>query len=111
MLSMTVMMATAVVMLGIGLLQMRSLNYQAFVLLFGCIGAGLALQDIKYYRMDNKSAKQRISYHVRAMLGACIATITAVLVVNVHTEPELFIWVLPTLCFIPIFVYWKKKGY
>ena len=43
------------------------------------------------------------------MMAGTIATVTAVLVVNVATDPVWIAWIAPTVVITPFIFYWNKK--
>ena len=47
--------------------------------------------------------------HLQRMGGASIATLTAVFVVNVRTEPEFVAWLIPSAVLIPTFVVLSRR--
>lgn len=53
--------------------------------------------------------KQRIVLHLNRMGGASIATMTAVFVVNVATNPAFIAWLLPTMVGSPLIIYWTRR--
>lgn len=62
-------------------------------------------------RLSNwPKGKERIVWHLNRMGGASIATLTAVFVVNVQTDPAFIAWLLPSLCVTPLIMYWSKKA-
>ena len=80
------------------------------LLLFGFIALGLAGADALFYRRSAPVAYfRRISRHLTNMLAGTIATVTAVLVVNVDTNPVWLAWILPTLVITPLIVWWNVR--
>ncbi len=82
--------------------------------LFGFIALGLSLADALYHRTQRTqrtSYAKRISRHLTNMMGGTIATITAVLVVNVpdNIEPQWIFWVLPTIVITPLIIWWNIR--
>ena len=55
--------------------------------LFGFIALALSLADAGFYRTANTRSPQRIARHLTNMMAGTIATITAVVVVNVDPKP------------------------
>ncbi len=53
--------------------------------------------------------KERIILHLVRMGGASIATVTAVFVVNVQTEPAFIAWLLPTVIGSGLIGHWTKR--
>lgn len=66
------------------------------LVVFGAIGGSLAYSDFRRGSYWPKG-KERIVMHVERMGGANIATITAVFVVNVQTNPAFIAWLLPSV--------------
>ena len=67
-------------------------NSQYIVLLvFGFIAIALGYNNFKTYKNKTATGKERIAIHLANMMVGTIAVITAVLVVNVNTEPE-WVW-------------------
>lgn len=50
-----------------------------------------------------------LSRHISRMMGAFIATVTAFLVQNWQTDPIFIAWLLPTVIFVPLIIYFTKK--
>lgn len=53
--------------------------------------------------------KERILLHLNRMGGACIASVTAVLVANVQTTPAFIAWLIPTFLGGPLIAYWSRR--
>ena len=75
--------------------------------LFGFIALGLSTADALFYRAERTPSRRRIARHLTNMLSGTIATVTAVLVVNVDTDPVWLAWILPTLAITPLIVWWN----
>lgn len=101
------------------LVSMLMVTYGAYLLIqkegmgvtlivFGVFAAFPAWQD---HRLDGTwpRGKQRIVMHLGRMGGASIATMTAIFVVNVRTEPEFIAWLLPSAVIIPLIIYWTRR--
>ena len=85
-------------------------NSQYIVLVvFGFLAMALGYIDLRSYRDETATGKERISRHLTNMLGGTIAVVTAVLVVNPPFEPEWVWWVLPTAAITPVIFWWNKK--
>lgn len=81
--------------------------------LFGGIALALGVTDGRTYWRQTATGKRRIARHLTNMLAGTIATVTAVLVVNVDTNPIWLGWILPTLVISPLIVWWNirtKRG-
>ena len=78
------------------------------LIVFGLIGVGQGYSD---FRRGDKwpVGKERIALHLGRMGGASIATVTAVLVVNVQTNPAWIAWLVPTLIGSVAISHWTKK--
>ena len=76
---------------------------------FGFIAAALGAVDLRYHRSPARSGRQRIARHLTNMLAGTIATVTAVVVVNVDTRPVWLAWILPTLLITPLIVWWNRR--
>ena len=77
--------------------------------LFGVIAFGLSGADALFFRAKRVSTRSRISRHLTNMLAGTIATVTAVLVVNVDTNPVWLAWILPTLVITPLIIWWNFR--
>ena len=85
-------------------------NTQYIVLLvFGFLAIALGYADFKSHKNKSAIGKERISRHLTNMMGATIAVVTAVLVVNPPFEPEWVWWVLPTVMITPLIFWWNSK--
>lgn len=100
---------------GIGMLLLAALffsqdNSQYIVLIvFGGLALALGYADLHTHKTQTAKGPQRISRHLTNMLGGTIAVITAMLVVNLPTDPAWVAWVLPTALITPIIFWWNKK--
>ena len=77
--------------------------------LFGFIALALSAADMRYHRSPPRSGPQRVARHLTNMLAGTIATVTAVVVVNVDTRPVWLAWILPTLLITPLIVWWNRR--
>ena len=77
--------------------------------LFGTIAASLSAADVRFHRARRGSGKRRIARHLTNMLAGTIATVTAVVVVNVDTRPVWLPWTLPTIVITPLIVWWNVR--
>ena len=88
-----IMGATGLAMWGYGAVLANGGSEQwVTMLIFGGIAVALSLVDARYYfrlaREQRPSYNRRIQRHLTNMLAGTIATVTAVLVVNVDTNPD-----------------------
>ena len=79
------------------------------LIVFSLIAGGLGISDVMTLRNRNATGKQRIARHLTNMLAGTIATVTAVLVTNVTTEPIWVAWLAPTVVITPVIFYWNKR--
>ncbi len=95
------------VFIGLGAVRFANGGQMGMVsMVFGVIGLVLALRDIRRFRALQRGKphtgkpQQRMEWffaHLTLMLGAYIATVTAVLVVNGRGLPPLVLWLGPTV--------------
>ena len=108
-----IMVLTGLGMGGYAIILARGGDSQWVTLtLFGAIALGLGLADALFHRAYRARAAtyaRRISRHLTNMLGGTIATITAVLVVNVDTNPPWLAWILPIIVITPLIVWWNSR--
>ena len=103
------MVLAAIAMVGYGIYQTVSGESLGIALaVFGIFAFQPAWADIKRDTHWPKG-KDRIVLHLNRMGGASIATMTAVFVVNVQTNPAFIAWLLPTLVGTPLIIYWTRK--
>jgi hypothetical protein len=76
------------------------------LLVFAGIGGALAVEDLRALRVERPQRRDRMALHLGRMLGGAIATITAVLVVNVTTDPVWLAWIAPTVVISPV-IAWR----
>ena len=77
--------------------------------LFGGIALALGVTDARFHRAAAARGARRIARHLTNMMAGTIATVTAVLVVNVDTNPVWLGWILPTLLITPLIVWWNFR--
>jgi uncharacterized membrane protein SirB2 len=76
---------------------------------FAAIAVALGLADSLYHRMRRATGGRRVARHLTNMLAGTIATVTAVLVVNVDTTPPWLAWILPTVVITPFIAWWNFR--
>jgi len=100
---------TSGLMLAVGAWMLSRGDTMGIVqIVFGFLSGGLALQDYRFKGAWPRG-KERIVLHVGRMGGATIATITAVLVTNVQTQPQFLGWLLPSVVVTPLIIYWTRR--
>jgi hypothetical protein len=106
----SIMLLIAITMAIHGIQQYIQQNSLGIVLIvFGIAGSRTALIDIYGYKNKTAIGKTRIAKHLRGMLGATIAALTAFTVTNTHLEPQLLLWLGPTIVFTPVIIWWDRK--
>jgi len=104
-----IMLLAALFMLTTGSVQQSLASFERIILMvFGLIGAISSVSDLRTYANKSAKGKVRIAKHLGAMFGATVATVTAFSVTNIHLPP-LVVWLAPTVIFIPIIVWWKRR--
>jgi hypothetical protein len=75
---------------------------------FGMFASVLVATDWRH-RRGWPSGITGVALHLLRMGGASIATLTAVFVVNVHTEPEFIAWLIPSIVIIPVLLFFARR--
>lgn len=65
--------------------------------------------DFNMWRKDKVVAKEYLKRHIERMGATFIASVTAPLVVNVHTDPVFIAWLAPTVLITPIITYYVRQ--
>ena len=105
-----VMGLTGLGMWGYGAtLLLRGSSQWITMALFGFIALALSAVDLRHHRAPLRSSRQRIARHLTNMLAGTIATVTAVVVVNVETNPAWLAWILPTILITPVIIWWNRR--
>jgi hypothetical protein len=87
-----------------------SQGMQPVLAVFNSIFAGLIVKDVfTYSRYQAQTANNWLIAHIIRMMGAYIATITAFVVTNVHTNPAYVAWLAPTVIITPLIAYFVAK--
>ncbi|MFT4621367.1 MAG: hypothetical protein ACI8PZ_000019 [Myxococcota bacterium] len=81
---------------------------------FGGLCALLGAQQIRTLRRGEPTGKARIREHLGAMIAACIATVTAFVVVNTgHLQlpvSPLVVWLAPTVLGVPAIFWFSRRN-
>jgi len=105
----------AIVLAGLGMLGYSAIlsrgggSQWVTMALFGGIALALGVTDARFHRAAAARGARRIARHLTNMMAGTIATVTAVLVVNVDTNPVWLGWILPTLLITPLIVWWNFR--
>lgn len=104
------MLLIGAAMIASGAFQTPYHDFRATLLIiFGALGISSALKNWKAFKQGDLSSKKRIRLHLSAMLGATIAILTAVAVVNIHWRYDIVIWLLPTIVITPLIIWWNRR--
>ncbi|MBK9257840.1 MAG: hypothetical protein IPM42_20490 [Saprospiraceae bacterium] len=76
---------------------------------FGGISLLLVRQDLTTYQKGKFNYPQLTRLHIGKMIGSYIAAFTAFLVVNNTILPGIVAWLLPTILFVPLIIFWTRK--
>ncbi len=103
--------ATAsVVFLLMGLkLILHKNEFGIVVISFALLMTMMVIQDYMNYKGRSKIKNYWITTHIQRMVASYIATTTAFLVVNNTVLPGVIAWLLPTMVFTPLLVWWVRK--
>lgn len=80
-------------------------SFGVVMVVFGGIGSALGLVDLRAFQSG--SERPWLPNHLSRMVGAYIATVTAVSVVNLTVVPDLVAWFWPTAVGVPLIWYWQ----
>lgn len=83
-------------------------SFGTVMIVFGAIGLIVGFSDFWEFRNSDRRGPW-ITNHLRRMIGAYIATVTAVSVVNLTMVPSVVSWLWPTLIGVPLILYWYRK--
>ena len=84
------------------------------MLAFGSIAVALSVADGLFFNQGRSGRRRPASYlriqrHLTNMMAGTIATVTAVMVVNVSMDPVWLPWLLPTVVITPLIVWWNVR--
>ncbi len=84
------------------------------MLAFGGIAVALSVADGLFFNSGRGANRRpanhrRIQRHLTNMMAGTIATITAVMVVNVSMNPVWLPWLLPTIVITPLIIWWNVR--
>jgi len=82
-------------------------SFGIVMLVFGGIGIAFGTMDIRLFR-TSKSEEWMVN-HLQRMIGAFIATVSAVSAVNLTPVMGITAWLWPTVIGVPIIYYWSRK--
>jgi uncharacterized membrane protein len=82
-------------------------SFGVVMVVFGAIGALVGAADLRAFRAGGDGSW--LVSHLSRMVGAYIATVTAVSVVNLGPVPEVVAWLWPTAVGVPLIWYWQAE--
>ncbi|WP_336034995.1 DUF2306 domain-containing protein [Halobacterium yunchengense] len=82
-------------------------SFGVVMAVFGALGLAVGAADLRAFRGD--ASESWLVSHLSRMVGAYIATVTAVSVVNVTAVPEVVAWLWPTAAGVPLVWYWQAE--
>lgn len=97
---------------GCVLVTLGAMHANIVMVVFGTISAVNALTDFRFFRRLQSGRVTKGAWlrrHVGLVGGSYIAVWTAFLVVNVHVDPSILCWLLPTAIGTPIIAYATRK--
>ena len=98
----------AFISFGVSLLV--SSNFFGIVLvIFGSISMLYVYQDYINFNGRSKFKNYWLTTHIQRMVASYIASFTAFLVVNNTILPGIVAWLLPSLFFVPLLIFWSRK--
>ncbi len=95
-------------------LALSSSGQWVTMLAFGSIAVALSVADGLFFNQGRSGRRRpapylRIQRHLTNMMAGTIATVTAVMVVNVSMDPVWVPWLLPTVVITPLIVWWNVR--
>jgi len=82
-------------------------SFGIVMLVFGGIGVAFGTMDIHLFRASEGG--EWMVNHLQRMIGAFIATVSAVSAVNLTSLMGIMAWLWPTILGVPLIYYWSKK--
>ncbi|GAB7008139.1 hypothetical protein JCM31271_00820 [Halorubrum trueperi] len=83
-------------------------SFGTVMVVFGAIGLRVGFADLREFRNPDQRAPWMVE-HLGRMMGAYIATVTAVSVVNFSDISPVVSWLWPTVIGVPLIWYWFRK--
>ncbi|MFB6269865.1 MAG: hypothetical protein ABEH83_07975 [Halobacterium sp.] len=82
-------------------------SFGVVMVVFGAIGVLVGASDLRAFRAGGDDSW--LVSHLSRMVGAYIATVTAVSVVNLEAAPAVVAWLWPTAVGVPLIFYWQAE--
>lgn len=83
-------------------------SFGTVMIVFGAIGLLVGISDLREFRNQDQRGPWMVE-HLGRMMGAYIATVTAVSVVNFSETSPVVSWLWPTIIGVPLIWYWFRK--
>lgn len=83
-------------------------SFGVVLVVFGGIGLAFGVVDARNFRLDEGGDEWMVT-HLTRMLGALIATVTAVSAVNLAMVPDLVAWLWPTAVGVPLIAHYANE--
>jgi len=99
----------SLVILGIYTLLVSKNSFGIVPIVFGYFMTSGVYKDYKRFTVPPKEKNHWLFTHISGMIGGYIATVTAFLVNNIHTEPAFISWIAPSIIFVPFTIYTINK--
>lgn len=97
-------------MLGTGALwALDGRSFAPILVVFGAIGVAFGGLDVRTFLGSSDDRQAWMVSHLQRMLGAYIATVSAVSAVNLHALPPAVRWLWPTAVGVPVIVYLSRQ--
>jgi uncharacterized membrane protein len=84
-------------------------TFGVVMVVFGTLGLSLGVGDLRRFLVGEAGGERWLVDHLGRMLGAYIATVTAVSVVNLTMVPRVVAWLWPTAVGVPLIWYWQYE--
>lgn len=81
-------------------------TFGVVMLVFGGIGVTIGAGDVRDF--NNSTTDPWLVTHLQRMIGAFIATVSAVSAVNLTNTIGVLAWLWPTIVGVPLVVYWSR---
>lgn len=81
-------------------------TFGTVMIVFGGIGIAFGAQDVRSFRAPGQG--EWMVSHLQRMIGAFIATVSAVSAVNLTDTLGVVAWLWPTVIGVPLIVYWSR---
>lgn len=83
-------------------------GFGTVLVVFGAIGLGFGAMDVRAFRSAAGGGDWQVA-HLQRMVGAFVATVSAVSAVNLTPVLGVVAWLWPTVVFVPLIAYWSSE--